>query len=67
MEVPILKQGEILIATVQAVLTNSDLLELRRALVEKVAEARARGIIIDLTAMDVMDSLHHARCGKWRI
>jgi rsbT antagonist protein RsbS len=55
-EVPILKQGEILIATVQAALADSDLLQLRRALVEKVAQARARGIIIDVTAMDVMDS-----------
>jgi rsbT antagonist protein RsbS len=55
-EVPILKQGEILIATVQAALTDSDLLQLRGALVEKVAKARARAIIIDLTAMDVMDS-----------
>jgi len=45
-----------LIATVQAALTDSDLLQLRRALVEKVAQARARGIIIDVTAMDVMDS-----------
>ena len=56
MEVPILKQGDILIATVQAALTDADLLQLRRALVERVAQARARGIIIDLTAMDVMDS-----------
>ena len=56
MEVPILKQGEILIATVHAALSHSDLLRLRRALVEKVAQARARGIIIDVTAMDVMDS-----------
>jgi len=45
-----------LIATVQAALTDSDLLQLRCALVEKVAQARARGIIIDVTAMDVMDS-----------
>lgn len=56
MEVPILKQGDILIATVQAALTDTDLMQLRRALVEKVVKARARGIIIDLTAMDVMDS-----------
>ena len=56
MEVPILKQGDILIATVQAALTDADLLQLRRALVERVVQARARGIIIDLTAMDVMDS-----------
>jgi rsbT antagonist protein RsbS len=55
-EVPILKQGDILIATVQAALADSDLLQLRRALVERVVKARARGIIIDLTAMDVMDS-----------
>jgi rsbT antagonist protein RsbS len=55
-EVPILKQGDILIATVQAALTDTDLVQLRRALVEKVVKARARGIIIDLTAMDVMDS-----------
>ncbi len=56
MEVPILKQADILIAIVQAALTDTDLLQLRRALVEKVAKARARGVIVDLTAMDVMDS-----------
>jgi len=55
-EVPILKQGDILIATVQAALADSDLLQLRCALVDKVVKARARGIIIDLMAMDVMDS-----------
>jgi len=55
-EVPILKQADILIAIVQAALTDTDLLQLRRALVEKVAKARARGVIVDLTAMDVMDS-----------
>ena len=55
-EVPILKQEGVLIATVQTALTDTDLLELRRGLVEKVAKARARGVIVDLTAMDVMDS-----------
>jgi rsbT antagonist protein RsbS len=56
MEVPILKQADILIATVQAALTDADLLELRRALVEKVVKVRAHGVILDLTAMDVLDS-----------
>lgn len=56
MEVPILKQADILIATVQAALSDRDLLGLRRALVEKVVQTRARGVIVDLTAMDVMDS-----------
>lgn len=56
MEVPILKQADVLIATLQAGLSDKDLLELRRALVEKVVKTRARGVIVDLTAMDVMDS-----------
>lgn len=56
MEVPILKQGRFLIATVQAALTDSDLLELRRALIERVVLLRSHGVILDVTALDVMDS-----------
>jgi rsbT antagonist protein RsbS len=55
-EVPILKQGAVLIANVQSALTDADLLQLRDALVEKVGRFRARGVIVDVTAMDVMDS-----------
>ena len=56
MEVPILKQGAYLIANIQSALTDADLLQLRDALVEKVGRFRARGVIVDVTAMDVMDS-----------
>ncbi|PYU28947.1 MAG: anti-anti-sigma factor [Acidobacteria bacterium] len=56
MEVPILKQGGFLIATVQAALTDADLLQLRRALVERVVQMRSYGVILDVTALDVMDS-----------
>lgn len=56
MEVPILKQGPYLIATVQSALTDADLLHLRDALVEKVGRFRSRGVIVDVTSMDVMDS-----------
>jgi len=55
-EVPILKQGGFLIATVQAALTDADLLQLRRALVERVVQMRSYGVILDVTALDVMDS-----------
>jgi rsbT antagonist protein RsbS len=55
-EVPILKQADILIATVQAALTDTELLQLRSSLVHKVVITRARGVIVDLTALDVMDS-----------
>jgi rsbT antagonist protein RsbS len=56
MPVPILKQGAILIATVQAALTDSDTERLREDLMEKVSRFRAQGIVVDVTAIDVMDS-----------
>ncbi len=56
MEVPILKQGHFLIATIQAALADEDLRQLRHALVEQVVRSRSRGVIIDVTALDVMDS-----------
>jgi rsbT antagonist protein RsbS len=56
MAVPILKQGTILIASVQAALSDSDTEQLRHDLMERVSRFRARGIIVDVTAIDVMDS-----------
>src|ERR1700691_401067 len=56
MPVPILKQGPILIASVQAALTDSDTERLRYDLMERVSRFRAQGIIVDVTAIDVMDS-----------
>ena len=56
MEVPILKQGHYLIASIQSALSDADLLELRNELVTKVGKFRSRGVIVDVTAMDVMDS-----------
>ena len=56
MEVPILKQGQYLIASIQAALSDQDLVHLRDALAEKVGKFRARGVIVDVTVLDVMDS-----------
>lgn len=56
MPVPILKQGAILIASVQAALTDSDAERLRYDLMDRVSQFRAQGIIVDVTAIDVMDS-----------
>jgi rsbT antagonist protein RsbS len=55
-KVPILEQGPFLIATVLSALEDDELVELRRAVVERVGRCRARGVIFDLTALDVMDS-----------
>lgn len=56
MPVPILKQGAVLIATVQAALTDSDTEKLREDLMDRVSQFRAQGIVVDVTAIDVMDS-----------
>jgi rsbT antagonist protein RsbS len=55
-QVPILKQRDYLIASIQAALTDADLLHLRDALVTQVGTYRSRGVIVDVTALDVMDS-----------
>jgi rsbT antagonist protein RsbS len=55
-EVPILKQGDFLIATIQGSPTDADLLQLRSALVQRVVQNRSRGVVVDVTVLDVMDS-----------
>src|ERR1700744_3033066 len=56
MPVPILKQGSILIPSVPAALSDSEAERLRYDLMERVSQFRAQGIIVDVTAIDVMDS-----------
>ena len=56
MPVPILKQGQILIATVQNALSDSDTELFRERLTQRVTEYRAQGIVVDVTAIDVLDS-----------
>jgi rsbT antagonist protein RsbS len=54
--VPILKQGDYLIASIQTALSDRDMLELRDDLLERAGMLRSKGIIVDVTALDVMDS-----------
>jgi rsbT antagonist protein RsbS len=56
MAVPILKQSHYLIATIQSAVTDADLLQLRDALAEQVGRFRSRGVIVDVTTLDVLDS-----------
>lgn len=56
MAVPILKQGDVLIASIQSALTDVDLVGLRDALVDRVSSYRTHGVIVDVTALDVVDS-----------
>jgi rsbT antagonist protein RsbS len=56
MAVPILKQSHTLIASIQSALSDRDLLQLRDDLADLVGRHRARGVIVDVTALDVLDS-----------
>ena len=56
MRVPILKQGGVLIASIQSALSDEDLLQLQDDLAAQVGKFRSRGAIVDVTVLDVMDS-----------
>jgi len=56
MRVPILKQGNYLIASIQSALSDFELLQLRDDLAAQVGRFRSRGVIVDVTVLDVMDS-----------
>ena len=56
MAVPILKQGDILVASIVTALTDQDLIQLKDELADRIGRLRARGVIIDVTALDVLDS-----------
>jgi rsbT antagonist protein RsbS len=51
-----LKQGDVLIASVQDALADADLVALRDDLLESVGRFRSRGVIVDVTVLDVLDS-----------
>jgi rsbT antagonist protein RsbS len=56
MPVPILKRGEYLIASIQSTLSDADLIRLRDDVLVQVAHHRSRGVIVDVTVLDIMDS-----------
>jgi rsbT antagonist protein RsbS len=56
MPVPILKQGPYLIASIQSPLSDGEVLEFQQHLLEMVSQYRSRGVVIDVEAMDVIDT-----------
>jgi rsbT antagonist protein RsbS len=56
MSVAILRQGDVLIASIQSDLSDTEVLELRQELAERVGEYRLRGLVIDVGALAVIDS-----------
>ena len=54
--VSILRQGSYLVASVHTALDDSQLLRFQRDLIAQIGQHRARGVIIDVAALDVLDS-----------
>ncbi len=56
MSVAILRQGDYLIASIQADLSDREVLDLRQELADQVGRHRLRGLVIDVAGLDVIDS-----------
>jgi rsbT antagonist protein RsbS len=56
MSVAILREGDLLIASIESDLSDSEVVTLRDDLTRMVGDRRIRGIVIDVAALDVIDS-----------
>jgi len=54
--VSILRQGSYLIASIHTALDDSQLIRFQQDLIEQIGRYRSRGVIIDVAALDVLDS-----------
>lgn len=56
LRVSILSQGSYLIASIHTALDDGQLTRFQRDLIDRIGAQRARGVIIDVAALDVLDS-----------
>jgi rsbT antagonist protein RsbS len=56
MPVPIIKHVEMLIASMQSNLDDQDLMQLKDEIAEKVGRFKSRGVVLDVSILDVLDS-----------
>jgi rsbT antagonist protein RsbS len=54
--VSILRQGSYLVASIHTALDDSQMVRFQQDLIERIGQHRARGVIIDVAALDVLDS-----------
>ncbi len=54
--IPILKIENFLIASIQVALHDLQAVQFKDAVLQRIYESKAKGVIIDLTATDVLDS-----------
>jgi rsbT antagonist protein RsbS len=56
MLVSILRQGNFLIASIHTALDDAELVQFQHDVVAQIGKHRSRGVIVDVAALDVMDS-----------
>ena len=56
MSVALLRQADYLIASVQSDLSDSEIVSLHDELAQEIGRHRARGVILDVSLLDVIDS-----------
>ena len=54
--VSILRQGPYLIASIHTALDDTEMVRFQEDLIQQIGEHRSRGVIIDVAALDVLDS-----------
>jgi rsbT antagonist protein RsbS len=54
--VSVLRQGPYLIASIHTALDDSEMIRFQEDLIEQIGRHRSRGVIIDVAALDVLDS-----------
>ena len=54
--VSILRQGDNLIASIHTALDDTEMVRFQEDLIEQIGRYRSRGVVIDVAALDVLDS-----------
>lgn len=54
--IPILRIGDVLLVSIQVDLQDRDVLSLQEDLAERITATAARGVVIDISAVEIVDS-----------
>ncbi|MCX9074934.1 MAG: STAS domain-containing protein [Candidatus Methanoperedens sp.] len=56
MEIPLLKIEDFLVVSLQTELSDREIVELREEILDRIKKTGARGLIVDITALKLIDS-----------
>jgi rsbT antagonist protein RsbS len=56
MRIPILKLGDILLTSIQSDISDEHALMLQTDILQRMDQSRARGVVLDITSLDIVDS-----------